>query len=214
MSMLRTSLVLVATLGLGACAFDQGGAVDDRQLQEQLAGRAFLGLADTSTVGVTALDGDGNPMPYVEPSVHGGRAVLRTTDDGWLVVEDLEIHLDDVVIPQTGAKPMVLTNVELRLGTQLWLEPEWTGDGSAARGTAKADLLLDWGLVLDDGDVWPLATQKLGNQTFVVGVEQLADGSVIAQVDTTARGTVDQVNGLFTLQDLDVSVDAVEPAVE
>ena len=210
MKTLLSLALLPAALATG-CAYDTSGVDDGRPLDHELASRAFLDLAPTSTVGVTAYDASGKPLPYVEPTVHDGQTVLRTTDDGWLLVEDLAIHLDDVVIPagQLEPTPVVLTNVDLRLGTQLAVQPMWSPDGKSVWGTGKADLLLDWALVLDNGNVWPLATQKLGAQDFTVTVELADDGTVTAQVDALARGKVDQVNGLFSLEDLNVNVDAV-----
>src|SRR5688572_11768465 len=145
MTLSRILSPILLAASLGACAFD-GGGVSDGDLDSRLQQRAFLDLASTSTVGVCAFDPDGHELPYVEPSVEGGRAVLRTTADGWLLVEDLEISLDDVVIPagELGPDPVVLTDVELRLGTQLEVEPYYSGDGAAAWGTGSADLLLDW----------------------------------------------------------------------
>jgi hypothetical protein len=211
---MKTSLSLLLLLPAAGCAYDTSGVDDGKKLDHELASRAFLDLAPTSTVGVSAYDSAGQPLPYVEPTVHDGQTVLRTTDDGYLLVEDLDIHLDDVVIPagQLEPTPVVLTNVDLRLGTQLAVIPQWSADGMSAYGTGKADLLLDWSLVLDNGNLWPLATQKLGAQDFTVTVELAEDGTVTAQVDALAKGKVDQVNGLFSLDDLQVSVDAVRSA--
>jgi len=207
---------VLASLSLTACAFDTGGSSDGGALDAQLRGRAFLDLAPTTTVGVCALDGDGNELPYVEPSVSGGRAVLRTTDDGWLLVEDLDVQLNDVVIPpgELGPDAVVLTNVRLSLGTQIAVQPIWSGDGEATWGTGDADLLLDWALVLDDGTPYQLATQKLGAAHFTVSVTRDANGALSATVDTNVSGTVDQLTGLVTLRDLTVAVDAVSPTVQ
>jgi hypothetical protein len=204
--------ILLSSILLSACAFDTGG-VADSDLEAQLQTRAFLDLAPTTTVGVCAFDPEGNELPYVEPAVHGGRAVLRTTPDGWLLVEDLEISLDDVVIPagQLGPDPVVLTDVELALGTQLAVTPYYSGDGMAAFGSGDADLLLDWALVLDSGEHWPLATQRLGAAEFTVSVELSDDGTLVARIDTAVDGEFHEVRGLFALADLSVAVDAVSP---
>lgn len=213
-----TTSRLIPTLGAaalalsaGACAFDPTHPDVDASLQEQLERRVFLDLADTSRVGVVATDPDGVVMPYVEPRVVGGRAVLRTTADGWLLVEDLEITLADVQIPpgELGPDPVRLTDVDLRLGTQLAAQPYWSGDGEAAWAVGDADLLLDWSLVLDDGSAYPLATQRLGEADFTVAVAR-DTGGLRAQVLSAVPGEVHRLTGLFTLSDLSVSVDAFQ----
>jgi hypothetical protein len=216
MSLVRTLAPFLLATSLTACAFDGSGVGESGDLASQLEGRAFLDLAPTTTVGVCAYGADGNELPYVEPKVQDGRAVLRTTADGWLLVEDLDIQLDDVTIPagQLGPDPVVLTNVELHLGTQLAVQPFWSGGGDAAWGTGEADLLLDWALVLDDGTPWALATQRLGAAEFTVGVELTEDGSVVAHVNTAVAGEFHELTGLVTLADLSVAVDAVSPTID
>lgn len=200
----------------GACAFDDTGLEPGNQLQQQLEGRAFLDLAPSSHVGVVATDGDGELMPYVEPQVIGGRAVMRTTLDGWLLIEDLEIQLADVTIPpgELGPDPVRLTDVELRLGTQLAAEPYYSGDGQAAWGIGEADLLLDWSMVTREGTTYPLATQRLGESEFTVTVRLDDTGNLSAEFATAVAGEVHRLTGLVTLSDLSVAVDAVTPPIE
>jgi hypothetical protein len=202
---------LLAT-SAGACAFDGEGIEESPDLASRLGTRQFLELAPSSHVGVVATDADGEPMPYVEPQVVGGRAVLRLTDDGWLLVEDLEVQLADVRIPpgELGPDQVELTDVWLRLGTQLDASPFWSGDGRAAWATGDADLLLDWSLVTDDVGAWPLATQKIEAMDFTIGVVAEDGGELTATVSTSRSGKVHEIAGLVTFSDLSVAVDAVE----
>jgi len=212
-----TSLLASTALAVGAsaCAFS-GAGVEDDSLESQLEGRVFLDLAPSSTVGVCAFNADGQELPYVEPKVAGGRAVLRETQDGWLLVEDLDIVLEDVVIPagELGAAPIVLTDVELHLGTQISAQPLWSDDGEAAWGAGTADLLLEWSWDLPDGDVYPLATQRLGEAEFKFALHRDEHGVLTAQVDTAIPGEVHKLDGLVTLSDLSISVDAITQRVE
>jgi hypothetical protein len=213
--MTRTPLLLASTalaLGASACAFDPAGA-GGLGLEDRLQTRVFLDLAPTSQVGVCAYDADGRSLPYVEPAVAGGRAVLRTTGDGWLLVEDLDIELDDVTIPpgELGPGPIELTDVRLRLGTQLAVRPFWSGDGQAAWGTGEADVLLDWAWRLSEERVYPLATQRLGEAAFTVTVVADERGDLTAQVFTAVTGEVHRLQGLVTFEDLTIAVDAVTP---
>lgn len=208
--------LLLASLALGACTFDGSGPGADEDLEAQLQSRVFLDLAPSSRVGVCAFDADGNELPYVEPTVIGGRAVFRTTEDGWLLVEDLEVELADVTIPpgELGPEPIELVDVRLRLGTQLAAQPFWSGDGEAAWGSGDADLLLDWSWLTPDDGVYPLATQKLGAADFTVSVARAPDGNLSAQVATAVPGEVHRLNGLVVFEDLSVSVDAVTARVD
>jgi len=202
-------------LGASACAFSEDGVADE-SLQSELEGRVFLDLSDSSKVGVCAYNAYGRELPYVEPTVAGGRAVLRATEDGWLLVEDLDIVLENVTIPpgELGDDPIVLTDVSLHLGTQIAADTEWSADGEAAFGGGHADLLLDWSWLMSDGDVYPLATQRLGETDFSVQVLRAADGQLSAQVHTAIPGEVHQLDGLLTLKDLSISVEAVTPTVD
>jgi len=205
-----TALALFAS----ACAFSDDG-VEDSSLEAYLESRVFLDLSSSSKIGVCAYNADGRELPYVEPTVAGGRAVLRSTADGWLLVEDLEVELDDVTIPmgELGEEPIVLTDVKLHLGTQIDAQPVWSGDGEAVWGSGDADLLLDWSWKMSNGDVYPLATQRLGEAEFTVAVMRAEDGLLTAQVHTTIPGQVHELTGLVTFRDLSISVDAVTPYV-
>jgi hypothetical protein len=209
------SLLLGLALTTSACAFDDGG-VDDAPLASQLGDRVFLDLAATSHVAINAFDGDGNALDYVEPKITGGRVVLRTTGDGWLLVEDLEIQLDDVTIPagSLADQPVYVTDIELRLGTQLAAQPFWAGDGRAVWATGDADLLLDWSWLTPDGDVYPLATQQLGATVFDVAATLDEHDTLTAQVSSSVRGEVHELNGLVRFEDLSIAVDAVPPHVD
>jgi len=208
--------LLLATLALPACAFDGAGLGDESSLAAQLDDRVFLDLAQSSHVGVNAYDAEGNELDYVEPRITDGRVVLRSSGDGWLLVEDLDIRLEDVTIPagELADQPIYLTDVELRLGTQLAAQPFWAGDGRAVWGTGPADILLDWSWLTNDGTVYPLATQRLGEAEFTLAVTLDEYDTLTAEVATAMPGEVHELTGLVTFADLSIAVDAVQPYVE
>jgi hypothetical protein len=218
MSRIPTFPLLLATaaLGLPACAFDDGGTDEGRPLAAQLDTRVYLDLAPSSHVGVSAYDADGNHLDYVEPVVAGGQVILRSSGDGWLLVEDLEIQLEDVTIPagELADQPIYVTDIELRLGTQIAAQPFWAGDGRAVWGTGDADLLLDWSWLLPNGDVYPLATQKLGAAEFTLAVTLDDYDTMSAEVATAMPGEVHELTGLVTFKDLSIAVDAVRASVD
>jgi hypothetical protein len=217
MSRIPTLSLLLATTALAsACTFDGAGLGDEASLGAQLESRVFLDLASSSHVGVNAYDAEGNALDYVEPKIADGRVVLRSSGDGWLLVEDLDIRLEDVTIPagELADQPLYLTDIELRLGTQLAAQPFWAGDGRAVWGTGPADILLDWSWLTSDGDVWPLATQRLGEAEFTLSVTLDEHDTLTAEVATAMPGQVHELTGLVSFEDLSIAVDAVQPYVD
>jgi hypothetical protein len=209
----REIAVVVAALALTACTFDEG--VEDGEvtesLQHRLGTREELVLEPTSLIGVTARDEDGTELPCLSPDVAGGTAVLRSTADGLLLVEKLEVQLTDVTV-EAGVvydAPIHITDIELKLGTLLVLEPPWAID--RAEAAARADLLMDWALLDGDGDHLPMATQRLRDVEFAVDVRQDADGRISAAVTTGVDGRLAGYAGKVELTDFSMAVQASTP---
>jgi hypothetical protein len=206
------TLLLTATLAaatIPACAYD-GAGVDPNAtpIRDTLGKRAFLdlGRAD-SHIGVTAIGPDGQVMPNVAPTVTGGRAVLRSTSDGFLIVEDLDVKLADADVPADAfGKVIHLTDLQLRLGTQIDVDGDWSPDGMSVGGEGTADLLLDWSWRLDDGTIYPLATQKLQNAQFDTSVREDAAGGLNAAVWMTKPGELRNFADRVTLRDLSMAI--------
>ena len=215
--MRKLLFALSLALVVPACAFDSGGATLDNAepLWRDLGHRAFLDLDPSSRVGVTATGPDGAPLAGVAPTVTGGAAVLRATPDGTLLVEDLDVTLDDVIVPAgaLGAQPIHLTDVTLHLGTQIAVDATWSPTGESVAGSGTGDLLLDWSLVLDDGTPYQLATQKLAERPFQVAVREDDTGRLTAAVTMTADGELRQFADSVTLSDLHMAVVAARPGV-
>ncbi len=208
-----TSIALLAVaLGASACTFDQGYEPDEagQTLESRLGTRESLSLDPTSLVGVGAYDDAGNPLPCLQPSVTGGDAMMRATPDGVVVVEKMTIDLSDVVV-EPGVvydAPIHLTDIQLRLGTQLGLDTTWSDDQLSAEGTGHADLLMDWAVLTDDGKVLPLATQKLRNVEFNVRSVLGDDGQVHAEVMSAVDGRLGGITNHIELSDFSMAVQA------
>jgi hypothetical protein len=192
---------------LAACSFEPDAGAGS--LSDHLRRRAFLEVSTDSAVEVSATARGGQPLD-VDPGVLGGQAVLRTTDDGWLLVEDLEIPLDDVTVPPgvLSDRPVTFTDLALRLGTQLAvpLDPPLTDDASALAGFGDADLLLDWSMLSWRGDVLPLAMRRIPDAPFTVAVTLDADQRLHATINARVDGVVDELGELVVLRDLSVDV--------
>ena len=210
--------IFALAAAIPACTFDGTGADADAAsaLRANLVRRAFLDLGTDSRVGVTARSStDGSPMPEVQPTVTGGRAVLRATDDGFVIVEDLDVKLADVTVPPCapGGQPIHLTDLALRLGTQVDADGNWSADGMSVTGDGNGDLLLDWSWVLADGTIYPLATQKLSHAPFSLSVRQDDAGQLDAAVWMKQDGDLRTIADQVTLSDLSMAVVAVRPGV-
>ncbi len=204
--------IVVAALTLTGCAFDEGtDPVGEESLYARLGTRATLVLEPTSLVGVVATDNNGNYLPCMQPTVTDGSAVLRSTKNGLLLVEDLDIHLSDISIPPgvVYSEPIELTNIRLHLGTQIALQPDWAaGNGLHTGGTGTADLLLDWSVRSDSGDVYALATQLLRDTEFLVEAGLQPDGSITAYVATSIEGRIGSFANRIQLRDFSMAVNA------
>jgi hypothetical protein len=214
LSLLATALS--ATLFTAACGFAPDGGGEG--LATQLRQRAFLDITKDSDVAVSAT-GRGGQSLAVNPNVLGGEAILRTTQDGWLLVEDLEIPLDDVTVPpgMLSDRPVVFTDIVLRLGTQLAVEPLAPVDEADVSlvGWGDADLLLDWSMLSWDGqDHLPLAMRRIADVPFAVAVEMDADGELHASITARVDGVVDDLGELVVLKDLAVDVVSTTAAPE
>ena len=204
-------LLLTAAAGLAlitsACGFDPDAPSED--LHSQLRRRAYLDVSTTSDVDVSAMARGGH-MLAVDPGVLGGRAVLRMTEDGWLLVEDLDIPLEDVTVPPGTLSPersVTFTDLSLRLGTQIAIRPVGATEGdSVMAGWGEADLLLDWAMLSWRGDVLPLAMRRIPDAPFAVSVELDADGQLRAAITTRVDGVVDELGELVVLRDLAMDV--------
>ncbi len=209
----REIAMIVAALALTACSFEDGYDPDlvPESLQHRLGTRETLVLEPTSLIGVTALDEDGTELPCLEPNVTGGSAILRSTEDGLLLVEKMDVQLSDVIV-EPGVvydAPIHLTDIELRLGTMLVLEPPWSAERAEAAGTA--DLLMDWALLDDDGNHLPMATQKLRAAEFAVDVRLADDGRITAAVTSAVDGHLAGYAGKVELTDFSMAVQASTP---
>jgi len=212
----KTLSIVVAAVVLSGCSFDPEGpeVVGEETLYQRLGTRETLSLQPTSLVGVMAYDEAGNVLPCVQPTIVSGEAVLRATTDGLVLIEGLEIALTDVKI-EAGvlhSQEVTLTDIRLRLGTQLAFEPDWGTGRLSAVGGGQADLLLDWAVVASNGEILPLATQKMRKADFAVDIKLNYDGTITASVATSVEGELGNFANRISLSDFSMAVKAKSPA--
>jgi hypothetical protein len=206
--------ILIPSL-LAACSFEP--ADGSASLADQLRRRVVLDISTDSAVAVSATARGGQPLD-VDPTVLGGQAVLRTTEDGWLLVEDLDIPLDDVTVPPgvLSDRPVTFTDLYLRLGTQLAvpLLAPLGDDTTALAGFGDADLLLDWAMLSWEGDVLPLAMRRIADAPFTVNLALDDEQRLHASINGRVDGVVDELGELVVLRDLQVDVLSSAPMTE
>ena len=169
-----------------------------------LAGRRVLTALQAGEVSFQAAH-DGDPMPAMAPSVTTGAVIARASDDR-LLLEELVLELGDLdVVKRIGSTTQVLhlTGLRLRLGTRADADAIWT-EPTQVRGVATADLLLDWSLRANDGQVFPLATQRVPDAVLDLHLAVLEHGAVIASVTSTSSGLLWEL-GDITVSDLSLS---------
>jgi hypothetical protein len=200
---------------VAACSFEPTDGSSG--LADQLRRRAFLDISTDSAVEVSATARGGQALD-VDPTVLGGQAVLRTTEDGWLLVEDLDIPLDDVTVPAglLSDRPVTFTDLYLRLGTQLAvpLLAPLGDDTTALAGFGDADLLLDWAMLSWEGDVLPLAMRRIADAPFTVNLALDDEHRLHASINARVDGVVDELGELVVLRDLQVDVLSSAPMTE
>ncbi len=209
--MLNFKHIAIAALctGLIGCSFDtEANPSTGESLYFQLGRRATLSLEEPSLVGVAAFDADGKPLDCVQPDVHGGTLIARASDEGLVIVEKLDLGLTDVIVEPgvVGQRPIHLTDIRFKLGTQLVLDPEWRSGRNVA-GVGHADLIMDWAILTDDGQVLPLATQKVRDVEFSVEFTLEQDDTISAQLNSVVAGPIWDFS-LVELSDLSMVVHA------
>jgi hypothetical protein len=168
-----------------ACGFAPTG--DPVSLAERLSDRAYLEVDPTSQVDATAI-ASGRALS-VAPAIVDGALVVRTTDDGYLLVEDMTLPLTDVTVPSGmfGPAPVRFTDLTVSLGTQLAV-PLPADSGAALAGSGRADLILDWAMVDRSGRIIPLGMRRAPRAQFTVAIHEGKGGTLHAELATQLDG--------------------------
>lgn len=203
-STIRIGLLVSSLAAVGACG------VEPMEGEEgPLAGRRVLTALQAAEVSFQAAH-DGDPMPAMAPSVMTGAIVVRASDDR-LLLEELVLELGDLdVVKRIGSTTQVLhlTGLRLRLGTRADAAAIWAAPTQVS-GVATADLLLDWSLRANDGQVFPLATQRVADAVLDLQLAAREHGEVIAAVTSTSPGLLWEL-GDITVSDLSLSLVTAE----
>ncbi len=183
-------------------------------VREQLEGRAEFAIAPMLPDGggsfISAdVSGDlaGEAQSVVLP-VLGGHVTARSLADGNVLVEEVVVDFADVILDETAFPPrgLWLSGLQLRMAGPIMADTAWTADGEAAVVTARFDLLFDWGIVLSDGEVHPLATQRISGLEFQLDIERLGPGGLQMSLGAFAEGSVWRWASFVELSNLSIDL--------
>lgn len=210
---MRTTIGMLLLAGCclaASCAGEGEVVVPGREptVQERLeAGPAFALTADHSYVHVTARWNKGKHWVEGDATLElrRGEAVIATTPEGDVVIDELAIELDDVVIGPEDLPPigLRLTDLRVRLDDQAWCDHvAWTPERDSCYAEAPATLVLEWALVAPSGAVYPLQPQKLDG--FTLYTNAYADERGVLRVDVmgVATGAAWSWAGIVELTDV------------
>lgn len=144
-------------------------------------------------------------LPLIRGSVDVAADLVGTLQ---LVAAD--IQLGDIVVPATTDVPVELhfTNVRISLAKPVNAQTEWSVAGDAGFAHVDADVVLDWSLVAPNGDIVPLAPQRIKGLALDLDVFDSQGGRLTATLYGEIDGPFWNWAGLLEMSDLTVDLRA------
>jgi hypothetical protein len=200
----------ILTMFAMACTDVPGSGPRHGSVSERLAGApTSLYVHDEASTGsVTArrrgyggwIDGTS------QLTLEHGHVRAAIDDRGQLVIDQLDIAVAPIVLDGVFQKPAALHGVRLRLVESARSAATWaTADDATA--TLSMELDLDWSIVLDGGEPYPLATQHLPTMTVDVVLAGSGD-HIDARIDLAAEGELWSWADIVQITELTLSLDA------
>ncbi|HET6610536.1 MAG TPA: hypothetical protein VFG83_01030 [Kofleriaceae bacterium] len=182
-------------------------------LRESLRAPADLAVmadAETSFVTLTAGHVPSGASKAVEMAVLGGDLDVHTTVAGLLVIDTLAVELSDLEVPAAFVPPegIALTGVIAHLDGPKAVEAEWSADGSTATAELSLDVVVDWAIRSEDGEVIQLSPLVITGMTMDVSLARGSDGHIAAHLSGLSSGAFWSWAGILELSDLSVEVSA------
>jgi hypothetical protein len=134
-------------------------------------------------------------------AVMGGALAFEPQPDGGLRLTTLDIVLADVVAPTDDGHGLHLTDVRLSLAEQPSMLITFTEPGHRASAKVPVTLALDWKIVGESGQKWPLATQKLTGLVLYLQLKTDEHGQWQADVFGHDEGTFWEWSGIYAMKD-------------
>jgi len=143
--------------------------------------------------------------------VAGGQVVVWRGLDELIHLEKANVVLSDVLVEPDDFPPsgLHLTEVELALDRPVSGAPEWADDDDTAVLRGEIDLVLHWSVILDDGRVHPLASQRLRDLPIQLELFRVGQGAVGLHLSATRDGLVWSWGSFVELYDLVVDISGI-----
>jgi hypothetical protein len=152
---------------------------------------------------------DGWRTGIVDLHIEGGVVAATADAAGVITLEQLEIELAPIVVPETViGREAQLTQVRVRSTEPVLVDTRWATDDDG-HGSVQLDLALSWSLSID-GSTAPLGAPDL--RPVPVELVFGGDGShVRAELRVHAPGELWSWAGLVKLEDLELALAAKTP---
>ena len=120
----------------------------------------------------------------VNLAIKSGELTVHAQPDGNLVIDTLVLGIGDIQISAQSAPPAGLALRDIRAAARDEMPPtvRWETDDSSAVATGSVRLFLDWSILAVDGQVIPLAQQKIDPVLIAVQIERSLDGQLAATI--------------------------------
>jgi hypothetical protein len=141
-----------------------------------------------------------------------GKLTVHVRPDGRLVVDALSLSLGDIQLSEQSVPPHGITLRDVKVGLQNEAPPEclWASDESSAAARGSVRLLLDWSLVGADGEIIPLAQQRIDGVPMELEIVRDAQGKLVAVLSAAREGVFLRWTGYMELADLRLELEATQ----
>jgi hypothetical protein len=147
----------------------------------------------------------------VELAVLGGYIDVRALDEQTAAIRDLVIDIDDIEIPEgLVSADMRFTGVQARIVRPETFEMAWGDEGGRVEAVVALDLVVDWGLSIDGGEMHPLAPVHIDSLEVVLELSRGLSGTVEAQLAGFREAAFYEWGGMVELRGLAMDVRAAE----
>jgi len=205
---------------MAACSLDRVGSAEVAQHEapavlaevadsedfDVITSHEAFGSAVTLTLGGELIKAPAGNFSFDVP-VEAGVVQVRSID-GELVLEQLELHLGDIVVPAQESAPNGLHTTDLKVTLAQTVAMTTHTEGDEVVATADTAFQMSWNVMTATGKA-PLADQQLAAIPLTVRLEHDADGELELKVAVAADGSLWQFGELLELQGVGMNLKAV-----
>jgi hypothetical protein len=149
----------------------------------------------------------------LELAVLGGYIDVRALDEDTAAIRDLVIDIDDIELPEGLVSADVrFTGVQARVARPETFEMDWGNEGERVEAVVALDLVVDWGVSVNGGEMHPLAPVHIDSLEVVIDLSRGPGGEVEAQLAGVREAAFYEWGGMVEFRGLAMDVRAAEAA--